>query len=79
MIMAREARTNHQFGDKPYLNFEHVTMVPMCRKLIDEQLLTPVEKQWLNSYHAEILEKTKHFFQNDGRSTEWLKRETQPI
>ena len=56
--MAKEASTNHKFGEKPYLGFEHVTMVPMCRKLIDEKLLSLIEKDWLNKYHAEIFEKT---------------------
>ena len=80
IIMVREAETTHKFGDKPYLGFEHVTMVPMCRKLIDEALLTPDEKKWLNSYHAEVKEKTKHFFESSGDSTtlKWLERETQP-
>ena len=77
--MAKEAKTNFTFGDKPYLGFEHVTMVPLCRKLIDEELLTRKEKRWLNDYHAEILEKTKGFFQKDSREMRWLERETQPI
>ncbi|KAI9721538.1 MAG: hypothetical protein M1812_002300 [Candelaria pacifica] len=79
IIMAKEAQTNHTFGDKPYLGFEHVTMVPLCRKLIDEGLLTRKEKQWLNDYHAEILKKTKGFFGKDSREMRWLERETKPI
>ena len=79
MMIVREAKTHHQFGEKPYLSFEHVTMVPMCRKLIDETLLTFVEKEWLNSYHREVLDKTKGFFENDERSLKWLERETQPV
>ncbi|KAI9843452.1 MAG: hypothetical protein M1837_006298 [Sclerophora amabilis] len=79
IIMAREAKTNHQFGDKPYLGFEHVTMVPMCRKLIDETLLTRGEEEWLNHYHAEVREKTKPFFEKDDRTLKWLMRETEPI
>jgi Xaa-Pro aminopeptidase len=77
--MAKEASTNHRFGEKPYLGFEHVTMVPMCQKLIDVKLLSPTEKDWLNKYHAEIFEKTKGFFENDPRTLGWLRRETDPI
>lgn len=77
--MAREAKTNYNFGDKPYLGFEHVTMVPMCRKLIDEKLLTTKEKDWLNDYHSEILDKTQAFFEKDSREMRWLERETKPI
>jgi Xaa-Pro aminopeptidase len=79
MMMVREAKTHHNFGEKPYLGFEHVTMVPMCRNLIDEKLLTFVEKEWLDSYHREVFEKTQGFFENDERSMKWLRRETQPI
>lgn len=79
IIMAKEALTNHKFGEKPYLGFEHVTMVPMCRKLIDMEFLSSTEKGWLNKYHAEIFEKTKGFFENDPRTLGWLKRETDLI
>jgi len=79
MIMAREASTKHHFGDKPWLSFEHVTMVPMCKKLTDAALLTVEEKTWLNDYHKEIWEKTHGFFTDDQRTTEWLKRETREI
>ncbi|KIV85021.1 hypothetical protein PV11_00759 [Exophiala sideris] len=79
MIMAREAKTNHKFGDKPWICFEHVTVVPMCRKLIDPALLAPEERQWLNDYHQEVWDKTSGFFKNDDRTTKWLKRETAPI
>jgi Xaa-Pro aminopeptidase len=79
MIMAREAKTNHKFGDKPWIGFEHVTMVPMCRKLIDPLLLDPDERQWLNDYHKEVWEKTSSFFEKDARSTAWLQRETAVI
>lgn len=76
--MVRENKTKHQFGDKPYLGFEHVTMVPYCRKLIDVELLSGAEKKWLNEYHAEVLEKTKGFFTKDERTMSWLERECAP-
>lgn len=78
VIMAREAKTTHRFGDKPYFGFEHVTMVPMCKKLIDVALLNEKEKRWMNEYHAEVLEKTKGFFEGDERTMRWLERETKP-
>jgi len=47
--------------------------------MIDEKLLTPVEKKWLNDYHAEVLAKTRGFFDQDHRTMNWLLRETEPI
>lgn len=75
IIMAKEVETNHRFGDKPYLGFEHVTMVPYCRKLIDVALLTEKERGWVDGYHKEIMAKTKGFFEGDERTMKWLERE----
>lgn len=75
VIMVEERKTKYRFGDKPYFGFEHVTMVPMCRKLVDKGLLTGEEVQWLNAYHQEVLEKTKGYFKEDERSLRWLERE----
>ncbi|RFU74176.1 xaa-pro aminopeptidase [Trichoderma arundinaceum] len=79
IIMVKEVQTKHAFGDKPFLGFEHVTMVPYCRNLIDESLLSQAEKAWLNASNAEILEKTKGFFEGDALTTAWLTRETRHI
>ncbi|KAG4414231.1 hypothetical protein IFR04_012637 [Cadophora malorum] len=79
IVMVKEAETKHKFGDKPYLGFEHVTMVPYCRKLIDESLLTRREKHWLNEYHADIHAKTKDFFEPGSLALKWLERETEPF
>lgn len=79
IVMVKEAETKHKFGDKPYLGFEHVTMVPYCRKLIDETLLTRREKNWLNEYHADVHAKTKDFFKENELEMKWLERETVPF
>lgn len=78
VIMVKEIDTKHRFGDKPYLGFEHVTLVPMCRKLIDTALLTEKEKTWLNDYHQEVVLKTTPFFTGDDRTQAWLERECAP-
>ncbi|KFY39396.1 hypothetical protein V494_03998 [Pseudogymnoascus sp. VKM F-4513 (FW-928)] len=79
IILVTEAKTKHTFGEKPYLGFEHVTMVPYCRKLIDETLLTPKEKKWLNDYHTDIFAKTKGYFEAGSVTMKWLEREVQPF
>ncbi|EME43300.1 hypothetical protein DOTSEDRAFT_72641 [Dothistroma septosporum NZE10] len=75
VIMVKQVKTKHNFGDKPYYGFEHVTMVPMCRKLIDMNLLSEKERHWLTDYHNEVLEKTLPFFEKDELSRKWLERE----
>ncbi|KAJ0165394.1 putative Xaa-Pro aminopeptidase P [Colletotrichum tanaceti] len=79
VAMVTEVKTKHSFGDKPYLGFEHVTMVPYCQNLIEPSLLTVEEKAWLNAHNADIFRKTKDYFQNDPLTLTWLTRETQPL
>lgn len=78
VMMVKEVKTRYNFGDKPYFGFEHVTMVPMCRKLIDTKMLTKTEIDWLNDYHKEVYAKTSSFFKDDPLSMAWLERECQP-
>ena len=79
IMMCKEVKTEKQFGDKPFLGFENVTMVPYCQNMIDKDLLTSEEKTWINEANAETLKNTKGFFENDPLTMAWLTRETQPI
>ncbi|KMQ45400.1 Peptidase M24, structural domain [Trichophyton rubrum] len=79
LVICKEVQTAHKFGDKPFLGFESITLVPFCQKLLDASLLTEAERKWVNDYHAKVWEKTSPFFEKDELTTAWLKRETQPI
>ncbi|CAK7263689.1 hypothetical protein SEPCBS119000_000610 [Sporothrix epigloea] len=79
MAIVREVKTTHMFGDKPYLGFEHVTLVPYCRALIDAALLTDREKKWLNDYSEDVVAKTKALLGDDKVTLAWLEKETQPF
>lgn len=79
LALVREVKTEHSFGDKPFLGFEHVTMVPYCRNLIEEGLLTAHEKQWLNESNREIRANMESYFKDDPLTQSWLERETQPF
>lgn len=79
VLVVRDANTPNNFGDRGYLGFEHVTLVPLGRKLIDVELLSPDEKKWVNEYHAETLEKLTPLLASDADALEWLKKETVPI
>ncbi|KAK9236586.1 peptidase M24, structural domain-containing protein [Lipomyces kononenkoae] len=79
VVLVAEKKTPNNFGDKKYYGFETVTMVPMCKRLIDATMLDEDEKKWLNEYHSEVYEKTKSFFKADEYTLEWLRRETAPV
>ncbi|KAK9478489.1 peptidase M24, structural domain-containing protein [Lipomyces japonicus] len=78
VVVVAEKSTRHQFGDKKYLGFETVTLVPMCKNLINVSLLDADEISWLNAYHNDVYEKT-HKLINDDYTLAWLKRETAPL
>jgi Xaa-Pro aminopeptidase len=61
------------------IRIENIIMVPYCRKLIDESLLTKREKNWLNEYHADVHAKTKDYFRENELAMKWLERETVPF
>ena len=79
VIVVREVEMQGGFGGVTWLGFECVTMVPLCRKLIDEELLSEKERKWINEYHREVMEKTNGYFEGDERTMKWLERECAEI
>lgn len=76
-MIVKEASTPNNFGNRGYLGFEHITLVPIQTKLIDTTILTKEELEWINSYHKEVLSKVGPLL--SGKELEYLQRETQPI
>lgn len=64
---------------KMFLEFETVTKVPFCRRLIDVNLLTDDEISWINKYHAGIWKELHVSFDKNSYVYKWLKRETDPL
>ncbi len=60
-----------------WFGFENLTWVPLDRALIDTDLLSPEERDWVDHYHAccrQILSPRV-----DGQAADWLERHTQPL
>ncbi|HVY86814.1 MAG TPA: M24 family metallopeptidase, partial [Caulobacterales bacterium] len=64
-------------GERPMLGFETLTLAPIARDLIDVSLLTQVERDWLNAYHARVREKIGPQLEGDAKA--WLEAATAPI
>lgn len=77
VLIIKEASTKFNFGDKGYLEFEHITWAPYQRKLMDLSLLTPEEVNWVNSYHSKCREVLAPYL--DESQMKWLKEATEPI
>lgn len=64
-------------ADRQMLGFETLTFSPIERKLIDPELMTADELQWLNDYHAQVYAMYADELDEDHR--EWLQKATAPI
>lgn len=60
-----------------FLEFETLTLAPIDQRLIDKDLMTPAEIDWLNAYHANVFRKIGPTL--DPKTSDWLKTATQPI
>lgn len=75
-----EKATPNNFNGKQYLGFETVTMTPMKTDLLNVDMLTDGEIDWLNAYHRTVREKLSPGVKaNFPESLEYLIRETEPI
>ncbi|XP_033920219.1 xaa-Pro aminopeptidase 2 isoform X1 [Melopsittacus undulatus] len=76
-----EAQTEHQSGEKPFLTFEVVSLVPYDRNLIDISLLSPEQIRYLNTYYESIRARVGQELQRQQLQEEydWLHRSTEPF
>ena len=66
-----------EVNGKKLLGFENLTFVPIDTRLLDHSIMTQKEKDWLNDYHNEVLEKVSPHVEGDV--LEWLENATIPI
>jgi len=64
-------------GDRPMLGFECVTFAPLARRLIDLDLLTSEEHDWVDDYHQRVLSEIGDLV--DGEVKEWLDAACAPL
>jgi Xaa-Pro aminopeptidase len=65
--------------DKGFSGFETVTLCPIDRNLIDLDLLLPAERDWLNAYHAEVVEKLSPELAGEAACLDWLASACAPV
>ena len=64
-------------AEKDMLGFETLTFAPIDRRLIVKEMLSPAELEWLNDYHAQVLEKIGPKL--SGSDREWLEKACAPL
>lgn len=79
MLTVRHVETPFKFDDKGYLGFEHLTFVPLGKKLMETGLLSESDKLWINKYHEECRNILEPLLNKDSRTLSWVERETEPL
>ena len=74
-VMVCQEKYKSDFGR--FLSFDTLTLCPVDRKLINRQLLTEEELNWLNTYHARVY--TELGSRLDTEVLQWLKTQCVPI
>ena len=64
-------------GEQTMLGFETLTFAPLERKLIDVEMLSPNQRQWVDAYHARV--RAVIAPQLEGDDLEWLEAQTAPL
>ena len=72
LVVGRESE--ECMGETPVMEFETITLVPFDNRLLLPALLTPGEKNWLNSYHAQVRETLEPLL--EGADLDWLEQAT---
>ncbi|XP_072335641.1 xaa-Pro aminopeptidase 1 isoform X1 [Scyliorhinus torazame] len=74
-------QTKYRYLNRESLTFEALTLVPIQTKMINVELLTRKERDWINLYHQSCREVIGVELEKQGRlqALQWLIKETQPI
>ena len=59
------------------LTFENITWAPIDRELINSDMLSKKELNWLNDYHSKVFEKIAGFLTLEEKN--WLQKVTKPL
>lgn len=60
--------------DKKFLKFEKLTLIPIQKNLINIDLMTDEELDWLDSYHEQVIEKVSPLLEPDSPAMAWLEK-----
>ncbi len=67
-MLAVELWESNEFGD--FYRFRNLTLFPFDLDLIEWEIITPEEKQWLEAYHKEVYDRLSPLL--SAEEAEWL-------
>ncbi|KAI9307180.1 peptidase M24, structural domain-containing protein [Cunninghamella echinulata] len=78
VLCVKKVETPYQ-SEETFLGFDHLTFVPLGKRLLDIELLSDKEKKWINTYHQQCRHVLEPLLQNDRQTLIWLDNETKNI
>ena len=66
-------------AEKKFLRMEKLTMIPIQKNLIDPNLMSDEELDWLDDYHQTVLEKVGPLLEPDSGAMAWLCKSCEKI
>lgn len=70
-------KIDEQAAERELLGFENLTLAPIDRNMIEVELLTDAEQNWLNAYHQRVYESVAA--ELNPEEQKWLKSVTQAV
>jgi Xaa-Pro aminopeptidase len=78
-IQQKEEADAPKSTEEKFLRFAKLTMIPIQKNLIDVNLMTEEELDWLDKYHAEVLEKVGPRLEEGSPAIAWLRKSCEKI
>lgn len=66
-------------GEKKYIKFAKLTMIPIQKNLIKVSLMNNEELDWLDAYHEEVFSKVSPLLEKDSPAMKWLQKSCEKI
>jgi Xaa-Pro aminopeptidase len=79
IVEANFSRSKTLSGNKKFLRFEPLTLVPIQKRLLDVSLLTSFERRWIDDYHVKVREAIFPLLNHNPSAQRWLIEATDPI
>jgi len=77
LVAVKQKEGTGQNGSRPYYEFETLTMAPIDKRLIDPNMLSQAELDWLNGYHQQVFDTLAPHL--DAKERTWLEDMTSPL
>lgn len=78
VMVVINAKTKYQFDNQQFCTFKTLTMVPIDKQLLDLNIMTKQEIEWLNDYHKTVYQNILPFMKTEYEKN-WLKLATDPL